>query len=195
MSENPLTFSELRKVQKQEKRQEDLSDLQQNFILRVSNYLERKEDVDEREYKSAKRVFDKIIGLRQEKIVKNARLATNSEIKSSELNLLPREQQLFLDLKQVFQEFGQNVEKTLDGDEAVETPDIDIEEPEDEQEEQEQEDSGEDSYEMVKVVSDVPEFMGTDLESYGPFEEGEKVEIPEDNAEILINRGNAEEIE
>jgi len=48
---------------------------------------------------------------------------------------------------------------------------------------------------MVEIISDVPEFMGTDLESYGPFEEGEEVKIPEDNAEILVNRGNAEEIQ
>jgi len=26
-------------------------------------------------------------------------------------------------------------------------------------------------YKMVEIISDVPEFMGTDLESYGPFEE------------------------
>ena len=53
----------------------------------------------------------------------------------------------------------------------------------------------EEGYQIVKIISDVPEFMGTDLESYGPFEEGEEVQIPEDNAEILVNRGNAEEIE
>ena len=53
----------------------------------------------------------------------------------------------------------------------------------------------EEGYKMVEIISDVPEFMGTDLESYGPFEEGEEVKIPEDNAEILVNRGNAEEIQ
>ena len=202
MSENPLTFSELRKIQKKEKRQEDLTELEDNFILRVSNYLEMKEDVDEREYKSAKRVFDKILGLRQEKIVKNAKIAVNSGISNSELSLLPREKELFLEMKNVFQEFNQNVEKVIEGEEAAtETPDVDLEDDDDieveetGQEEQEPEETTEEGYEMVKIISDVPEFMGTDLESYGPFEEGEEVEIPEDNAEILVNRGNAEEIE
>jgi len=36
--------------------------------------------------------------------------------------------------------------------------------------------------------------MGTDLESYGPFDEGDQAVIPDDNAEILVNRGNAEEV-
>lgn len=196
MSENPLTFSELRKIQKKEKRQEELADLEDNFILRVSNYLEMKEDVDNREYKSAKRVFDKIIGLRQEKIVKNAKLTVKSEVKNSELNLLPREKELFLQLKQLFQEFNQNVEELVEGKATAEDYETEVETGSEEPEEEEagegqEEDEG---YEMVKIISDVPEFMGTDLESYGPFEEGEEVEIPKDNAEILVNRGNAEEI-
>ncbi|MFB6115843.1 MAG: hypothetical protein ABEK04_06190, partial [Candidatus Nanohalobium sp.] len=52
----------------------------------------------------------------------------------------------------------------------------------------------EEGYNIVEINSDVPEFMGTDLEAYGPFEEGDQAEVPEDNAEILENRGNAEVI-
>jgi len=45
---------------------------------------------------------------------------------------------------------------------------------------------------QVEFVSDCPDFMGIDLEGYGPFEEGDTAELPGDNAEILINRGIAE---
>ena len=199
MAENPLTFSELRKAQKKEKRQEELSDLEDNFILRVSNYLEMKKDVDDREYKSAKRVFDKIIGLRQQKIVKQAKFAVKSDKgENSNLNLLPREQELFLELKNLFQDFNHNIERMINGEESIEQPDIDLDETEEQDSEETSEDESEEveeGYQIVKIISDVPEFMGTDLESYGPFEEGEEVQIPEDNAEILVNRGNAEEIE
>lgn len=196
MAENPLTFSELRKIQKKEKRQEELSDLKDDFILRVSNYLEMKKDVDNREFKSAKRVFDKIIGLRQEKIVKKAKYMVKSDKNNSELNLLPREKELFLDLKDTFQEFNENIDKMIEGEESIETPDKEIEEDKDPKSDTDNKSKDtEEGYEEVNIISDVPEFMGTDLESYGPFEEGEKVEIPEDNAEILVNRGNAEEIE
>lgn len=37
-----------------------------------------------------------------------------------------------------------------------------------------------------------PEFMGTDLESYGPYDQGDVAEVPKDNAEVLVNRGSAE---
>ncbi|MBC5792525.1 MAG: DNA replication complex GINS family protein [Nanohaloarchaea archaeon] len=196
MSEDALTFSELRKIEKKEKRQEELSVLDDSFFLKVSQYLDLKDGVDEREYRNAKRVFDKIIGLRQEKIVKNARISVKTGVKASELNLLPREQSLFLDLKEMFEDYSEEVDEVLEGG-TVETPDIEEEpetepEPESEPEPEVEEDEG---GVEIKIVSQVPEFMGTDLESYGPFEEGDQVNVPEENAEILVNRGNAEMVE
>lgn len=197
MTEEALTFSDLRKIQKQEKRQEELSDLDDNFLLKVSQYLERKQGVDEREYKNAKRVLDKIIGLRQDKIVKNAKISVKSDVKSSNLNLLPREQEFYREVKNKFNSFSDKIDDVVDQDpsdvEEMETEEIQPDhEPEEEEEESRQ---IEDGYELVKIISDVPEFMGTDLESYGPFDEGEEVELPEENADILVNRGSAEKVE
>lgn len=194
MPDDALTFSQLRKIQKQEKRQEQLSDLDKNFLLRVSDYLGMKEDTDRREYRNAKRVFDKIIGLRQDKIVKNAKIAVKSNVKASELELLPREQELFFELKQMFRDYDDKLKDVLEkGAASIETNTEKEEEKEEDSEEESVE--GPEDYEKVEIVAEVPEFMGTDLESYGPFEEGEKVEVPEENAEILVNRGNAERIE
>jgi DNA replication factor GINS len=219
MSDEALTFSELRKIQKTERREEDLSDLDENFFLQVRDYLERKKDIDEnsREYKNAKRVFRKILSLREDKIVKNARLSLKSNIQASEMNMLPREEQLFREMKREFNEHRDRIEEVTEG-EAVETEETEPEieesaesireedeedEEEAEQEKEESEDSVEetseeldpaDGYDIVEITSEVPEFMGTDLEAYGPFNEGEQIEIPEDNAEILVNRGNAEKL-
>jgi DNA replication initiation complex subunit (GINS family) len=194
MTEEALTFSDLRKIQKQEKRQDKLSELDDNFLLKVSEYLDRKKDVDNREYKNAKRVLDKIIGLRQDKIVKNAKISVKSDVKRSKLNLLPREKEFYRDVKNKFNSFSDKIDDVVEQDpsdvEKMETGEI---QPEPEPEEDERE--VEDGYELVKIVSDVPEFMGTDLESYGPFDEGEEVELPEENADILVNRGSAEKVE
>lgn len=220
MSEEALTFSELRKIQKTERRQEELSELDQNFFLKVRDYLNRKKEIDEdsREYKNAKRVFRKILSLREDKIVKNARLSLKSNIQASELNMLPREEELFRDMKTQFNQHRDRVEEVTEG-QAVETrttseetemeesqetesepePMEEVEDSPEEQEAENESGSGEefnpeDGYEIVEITSEVPEFMGTDLEAYGPFEEGEQAEIPEDNAEILVNRGNAEQL-
>lgn len=197
MEDEALTFSDLRKIQKKEKRQDQLSELDDNFLLRASRYLDRKEGVDDREYKNARRVLDKIIGLRQDKIVKNAKISVKSDVKSSKLNLLPREQEFFRDIKKRFNTYSDSIEDVIEEEAEnvqVPEPEPEIDEEELEVEEETEEDSGE-GYEKVKIVSNVPEFMGTDLESYGPFEEGEETELPEENADILVNRGSAEKVE
>jgi len=216
MSENAITFSELRKIQKEERRTDELKQLDDNFFIKVGDYLDRKKDVseDNREYKNAKRVFRKILSLREDKIVKNARLSLKSNIKASELNMLPREQELFRKMKQEFnhhrdqiQEITNEHQGKTNTEEIEKKPEIEennekpeqmeeITEEEEENKEEQNENSfdPEEGYEIVEITSEVPEFMGTDLEAYGPFEEGETTEIPEDNAEILVNRGNAEQL-
>ena len=218
MSENAITFSELRKIQKEERRSEELKQLDDNFFIKVGDYLDRKKDTseDNREYKNAKRVFRKILSLREDKIVKNARLSLKSNIKASELNMLPREQELFRRMKQEFNNHRDNIQEITNEhqgktntEEIEEAPNIEetTEEPtqmeevtEENEVKEETEEDDEDSfdpeegYEIVEITSEVPEFMGTDLEAYGPFKEGEQAEIPEDNAEILVNRGNAEQL-
>ena len=52
--------------------------------------------------------------------------------------------------------------------------------------------SSDNSHRRVRMKSDFPEFTGTDLEVYGLYEEGDKPRVPEDNADILVNRGFAE---
>lgn len=195
MADDALTFSELRKIQKQESRQDDLVELGDKFMLRVADYFATKKDLSEsgREYRNAKRIFEKIVSLREEKIVKNAKIAAKSGTKNSDLNLLPMENELFRELKDSFKEHRVRAEqRTQPG--ARERFEDEIEENVEEEPEEEENEADED-YEMVKIKSEVPEFMGTDLETYGPFKEGEEVKVPEDNAEILINRGNAEKVE
>lgn len=216
MSEDEaITFSELRKIQKKERRQDELSELDEDFVADVVEYLSRKKDVsgESREYKNAKRVFRKIISLREDKIVKNAQLSVTSNVSLEEMNVMPREKQLFRELKNDFSDHRDRISEFLESEEETADPQrpemmekatektSDTEEREentekaDETSEEDEEDDlpdPEDGYNIVKINSDVPEFMGTDLEAYGPFEEGDQAEVPEDNAEILENRGNAE---
>lgn len=200
MEDEALTFSDLRKIQKKEKRQESLSNLDNNFLLKASQYLDRKDGVDNREYRNARRVLDKIIGLRQDKIVKNAKISVKSDVKSSKLNLLPREQKFFRDIKERFNTYADSIDEVVEKSaDSVQMPETDTENKDIELEDTakpEEQDNGslEEGYEKVKIVSNVPEFMGTDLESYGPFEEGDQTELPEENADILVNRGSAEKV-
>lgn len=197
MEEEALTFSELRKIQKEEDRQDELTELPESFLLQVRNYLESKKQIsgEDREYRNAERVFDKIVSLREDKIVRNAKIAAKSGMSSETDRMLPFEQQLFRELKSVFEEHREEAESRTDPEGSYEfETDDEPEEFEEEDELNEEEDADEEDYATVKITASVPEFMGTDLETYGPFDEGEEVQVPEENAEILVNRGNAEEV-
>ena len=219
MSDNALTFSELRKIQKEEKRKEDITELGDDFLLRVSNYLRSKKESsgEGREYRNAKRVFDKIISMREDKIVKNAKISVKTDELDSNKKMLPREKELYRQLKEVFNDHRSRVEdiveeggveelETSETEEEVEEEKVEPQEtntseedkqtdmPEETEQQEEPEEDVEEGYTQVKITSEVPEFMGTDLETYGPYEDGEQAELPEDNAEILVNRGNAEEL-
>lgn len=47
-------------------------------------------------------------------------------------------------------------------------------------------------FKEVRLSQDVPEFIGEDMRSYGPFKKGEVISIPLRNAEILIREKLAE---
>jgi hypothetical protein len=110
-----LSFNRLRKVEKQERRNEDLSSLENDFFLSAAQYLEDKENSgNRREYMNAKRLFKRIVSQRRQKVVKNARLSLKSDIKASELSLLPRETELFLSLKDDFERHEHEIEDVVE---------------------------------------------------------------------------------
>ena len=50
------------------------------------------------------------------------------------------------------------------------------------------------STKLVRFIYSVPKFLGHHLEVYGPFEEDDTANLPEEIADILIKKGRAEEI-
>lgn len=43
----------------------------------------------------------------------------------------------------------------------------------------------------VRLTSDVPSFVGSDMASYGPYLKGAVAELPERNAKLLVDKGRA----
>ena len=46
----------------------------------------------------------------------------------------------------------------------------------------------------IQFIDNIPEFIGTDLKTYGPFKKEDKESIPEEIANLLVNRKKAIEI-
>ena len=47
---------------------------------------------------------------------------------------------------------------------------------------------------LLRFLSHVSKFVGTELEEYGPFEEEDIANLPTEIADVLIAKGKAEEI-
>ena len=50
------------------------------------------------------------------------------------------------------------------------------------------------STKLVRFTHNVPKFVGTELEEYGPYNEEDIANLPAEIAEVLLNKGKAEEI-
>ncbi|MBC7129615.1 hypothetical protein H5T51_00135, partial [Candidatus Bathyarchaeota archaeon] len=48
---------------------------------------------------------------------------------------------------------------------------------------------------IVRFLKEIPEIVGIDMKSYGPYKPEDVASLPAENAEILIKQGLAVEIE
>jgi DNA replication initiation complex subunit (GINS family) len=47
---------------------------------------------------------------------------------------------------------------------------------------------------LVKILTDLPRFIGNDMEPYGPLKSGDVLSVPEETGKLLITRKVAENI-
>jgi DNA replication factor GINS len=47
---------------------------------------------------------------------------------------------------------------------------------------------------LVVFKEDVPQFLGADEKTYGPFKKGDIAKLPEENVKILLERNVVEEV-
>jgi DNA replication factor GINS len=176
MPEETITFELIRKIQREEERTPKLSRLPENFYQNVKNYLQQKRKILEKmedrkasiELKNIERLIEDIFNRRERKIViqaiNSARIGLNVE------NLTEEEKEFFNRVAEIIKSRREKILK-----EVIEK----VEEKE--------------SVGMVVFKENVPEFVGADLKTYGPFEKGDIAKLPEENAKILVERGLAEE--
>lgn len=176
MEEETVTFEIIRKVQREEQRSPKLTKLPEGFYEGVVKYLERKRETAKRledrkvsiEIKNVERLVEDIFNRRERKIVNFAINSARTGLPVE--NLTEEEKKLFDEILKLLKKrrdsFFEMVKKT--GEEA--------------------------HGEIIMFKEDVPEFVGSDGKTYGPFKKGDVAKIPEDNAKVFIERGVAEKI-
>lgn len=178
--EEAITFEYIRKVQREEQYETKLSKIPEDFYEKVRNYIEQKKKLiqkkrdkeGEMEIENIQKLLEEVYNRRETKILNQALISARTGIPPQ--NLIKNEEKLF---NQILDILKFSREKTL------KTSPKKI---------KEKEESG---LKRVRFIKEIPEFVGVDLQKYGPYNEGEEAEIPKENAELMVNTGNAEWVE
>ncbi len=183
-----ITFKYLREIQKKERSSSGLCKLDDNFYRAVSEYVLRKKRIKDRgkdlSFKEKKEienigpVVKSIYDTRETKIVNGAVRAARTGMKME--NIMLSEKKLFEDVKKKLMDEREVLESVLcpnKGSVAEEKVDEDVS----------------DAFSKIRVVEDIPEFVGEDLKMYGPWKSGEIVLCPVSFSLMFVKAGKAED--
>jgi len=221
LEEIKITYETLFELLRREKNREELQKLDDTFYFDVVNYLKDKfeivtkpqrdlfsvteKDKTVRELRNIQKILKDLYERREKKIIN---MALNKSRTDSDLidttNLLKEENNFFESLNEVLNMFRKGIIlNILDGKLPLISKGIkeekkleeEKEEIKEEPEEKEEFKSAEElAIKKIKFLKHTSQFVGPELEEYGPYSINETVELPIKVADVLINKGNAEEV-
>lgn len=174
----PLSYSLLREIQKKETDSTRITALEEEFYAVASEFLQAKKEeafstgssLSIREYENIKKIIDTIKERREEKIVL---MAIRSE--SAQGGLTPEERELLSELTEAVRKFrGKMSELFVSDEKAAPRP--------------------ENKMKRVKLLKDIEPYKGIDNNVYGPFKNGDEVELPPGEVEWLLKAKMAEKV-
>lgn len=204
-----ITYETLFDFIRIEKSREELQDLGETFFQDVNQYLEEKRkilteekgtldnfSIEEKEktkvqLENIKKILRELYERREKKILSIA-LYTSRE-PSTLVNtsvMVEYEKDLFNKTVELLNKYRGEILMSMLYDGPKQEP----QKQETEQLPKEQESSSKEEKKKIKLLHAIPKFVGRELEIYGPFESGEIEELPLELANILIDKGKAEEI-
>ena len=194
-----ITYETIRNAHRAEKG-EELQKLPEGFFDAVKRWFSHKEKLKDTtsllEVENAKKLLEDIINMRERKIVLSALRTIRGELPPT--NLSDEERKFFDEVVNSLNSFKNNMnERFRSFDEIVEEK---VEEAKKSIEELKPEEKTENIFVkpngkiLVKIVQEMPRFVGPDLESYGPLKAGDVITLPEKLGELLISRKAAENI-
>jgi len=185
---NVMTYESLYDTKRREITRNDLQKLPENFFEDVAKYLEEKKTMLDKQnkkdnvfskkevertklqLKNGKRILKELIEKREFKIMQLA--SSSNRTDQDYTNMMHEcEVEFYENLKGIITKFKENV---LNNTKKVENK--------------------EEISEFLKLefLEKVPQFMGEDMNKYGPFECGNIADIPPKVANILLTKKNAE---
>ena len=180
-------FEKLRKIQLSERRHATLTQIDDEFYAELKRKLTALGSgdsafADDREFRNVCAIGRDIVGRRRQKIVAKAQRDLSSKMISSE-GLASEEREFYLSFVGLLKRMdsvlepveGQQVQLRCEPHPvpARAAPEVTI------------------LSTKVRMLADVPEFLSSNMETLGPFAHSQVVDLPKDDAELLVNRNLA----
>lgn len=187
-----LSYDELKRMQNAEKAQPTLTAPPDNYWAAITetasllrNKASRASINEMREYENAIKILRDIYERREQKIVLRAlRSVRNSE--TDETHMVPQESQLYNELLAALRSSRTAYNAALEGTKAEAMAPAPPSEPAPSPQALKEA--------RLKVLVDMPKFIGSDMTARGPFAKGEVITLPDAEATILISRKAVEAI-
>jgi len=167
-----LTYETIRRIVGEERTTQKLVGLPEDFFAKVTEYLKNKARIadskeDAWELASAKRALQDLLDLRERKILNLALYTIRSG--TEPVNTMPEEREFFNKIIANLRDFQESRKQILEGKEE--------------------------RTENIALLEDVPEFVGTNLKTYGPYKKGDITTLPDDVSKVLIEKGAAKKMQ
>ncbi len=195
-----ITYETIRNAHRAEK-DEELQKLPEGFFESVRNWFKHKEKMKDTtsllEVENAKKLLEDIINRRQKKIVLSALSTVRGQLPPS--NLTDEERKFFDDIVNSLKSFKNNMEERFRSyeeivEEKVEEAKKSIEDLKPKEEKIEKPVIKPNGKLLVKILTDLPRFVGSDMQAYGPLKTGDVITLPEEIGKLLVTRKIAENI-
>jgi DNA replication initiation complex subunit (GINS family) len=180
-----LDYDELRKLYRLEKNSSGLAEVEDDFLDSLQDFFEKEKqaylnslnDLSSTKAKSftnLKKIISEVFAIREKKLLNKALVASRTgeletvKLASQETETL-KQLLAILNRHQQFLDQALNMKPSSPKRSAKSVGKV-----------------------SVKVLQNVPAFMGSDMKEYGPFEQSKSVSVPEKIASLLVSRKLAE---
>jgi DNA replication initiation complex subunit (GINS family) len=164
------TYSDLERIYRLEKNSPTMQSIPEDFYAQALKLSETPEAAEHRE--NILELLNEIYERRRSKIILHAARTAGNPTEPS--NALKKEAELYYNIISIVESNRRMMLEQKTGED--ESSEVDV------------------SKKRIRLLQAIPVIIGVDAAEYGPFRADDIVELPVDNAQILVERGVAEEI-
>src|SRR3989338_5920952 len=212
MQEVVITYETLFELLKREKERVDLQKIEPTFFNDTISYIKEKKKIleaksdsvfaqeeikkTERQLENIYKILKELYERREKKIIILALDKSRTKSDLIDTTSLLKEEKAFFDaLTSLLDNYRDAILHSILNEKIPFMGDIEPK-PKEHKEKEEFKSALElkKSTKLVRFTHNVPKFVGTELEEYGPYNEEDIANLPAEIAEVLLNKGKAEEI-